>query len=239
MPFLAGLGPLATILGLGGAAAGVAGSALSNTAGARTGTEAASRTVTTPSELQPLQGDLLSQIQSRLTNPQAGIDPIRLAGRNVINRNYAGADQALRDKFLSANGASGKYGLAATGVENARAGALSGLEGDLASLSLGRQDNALSLGERLLSAGQGVSSTGTQTNPGSASGAALGSLGSSLGTLATLTTLNKLLSGGGSVGDIPGGAGSAGIGSGILDKLLGSSFPASAATPPFLPARGY
>lgn len=234
MPFLAGAGPL---LGLLGAGVGAVGSGLASRA--KTSTAAGTQTVTTPGELQPLQGDILEQLRKRMADPSQGTDAIRLAGRNRINQTFSGVDQALRDKFLTAGGASGKYGQAARGVEVGRGQALSGLEGDIASLIFGREDNTLNLSERLLASGQGRSTTGSETTPGNVAGATLGSLGSSLSTLSTLTTLNKLLSGagGGKVGDISGGAGSAGIGSGILDKLLGMGQPTYAGTPPFLPAQ--
>jgi hypothetical protein len=230
MPFL---GPALPYLAAG---VGAVGSGLASRAKTTKSASTSNATVTTPGELQPLQGDILEQLRKRLQDPSAGTAGVRQAGRNRINSSFRGADQALRDKFLSQGGASGKYGAAARGVETARAGALSGFEGDLASLILGREDNTLSLSQRLLQSGQGRSVTGTgeQTAPGNVAGAVTGSIGNSLGTLATLTTLNKLLSGGGgSVGDVAGGGYQhAGV-SGILDKILGTTQP-SIATPPFV-----
>jgi hypothetical protein len=213
------------------AGVGAVGSGLASRA--KTSTAAGTSTVTTPGELQPLQGDILEQLRRRLSDPSAGVAPIRAAGRTRINSAFSGADQALRDKFLTSGGASGKYGMGARKTENARAGALSGFEGDLASLILGRDDNTLSLSERLLQQGQGRSTTGTETQPGNVAGATLGSLGSSLGTLATLTTLNKLLSGAG--GGKVGGPSFGGTGiEGVLDQILNAGPQQSIATPPFV-----
>jgi hypothetical protein len=203
---------------------------------AKTSTAAGTQTVTTPGELQPLQGDILSQLRERMADPSAGTAPIRAAGRTRINSAFSGADQALRDKFLTSGGASGKYGMGARKTENARAGALAGFEGDIASLIFGRQDNTLSLAERLLQSGQGRSTTGTETQPGNVAGAVMGSLGGSLGQLATLTTLNKLLSGAG--GGSVGGPSFGGTGiEGVLDSILKMSPQQSIATPPFVGAR--
>jgi hypothetical protein len=229
MPFLAPALPLIAA-GVGAAASGLS-------SRAKTQNTTANTTVTTPGELQPLQGGILEQLMKRLSDPSAGIQPIRAAGRNRINQGFSGVDQALRDKFLSSGvgGKSGKYGAGARATENARQGAFAGFEGDLAKLQLDREDNTLSLSQRLLGQGQGRSSTGTDTTPGNVAGATLGSLGSSLGTLATLTTLNKLLTGGG--GKVGTGGLSPGTGlNGVLDSILGNGggAPTSVRTPPFV-----
>ncbi len=177
------------------AGVGAAGSGLASRE--KTSKQSSTSTVTTPDQYQPLQSGLIEDLMRRLADPSAGTDPVRIAGRNRINANFAGADQAVRDKLLTSGGQSGKYGAGIRRTENARAGALSGFEGDIASLILGRQDNTQSLAQRLLQSGQGRTTDGTSTEPGNVAGAVFGSLGSSLGTLSTLSTLSKLLSGGG------------------------------------------
>jgi hypothetical protein len=210
MPWLAG-GLLAS------AGLGAVGSFLSNkpkttkttqeSSGTSSSSGAGSSVRTLPGELKPLQGGLIDQLMASLQDPSAGTSGIRLAGRNAINQSYAGADQALRDKFLSSNGTSGKYGTAQRKLEGSRAGSLGGFEGDMASLVLGQRNNNMSLIERLLQQSGGVDTTnssdssqsskgsGTNTSPDNSMGAMLGSAGNSLSSLTTLMTLNKLLSG--------------------------------------------
>lgn len=194
MPFLA---PFAAPLIAGGV--GAIGSALGSRGSTSKSTSTSTSSVNTPDSVAPLQQSLIDMLMKRMQDPTQGTDPVRLAGRNQINANFEGVDQAVRDKFGTSGGKSGKVGAGIRKTENARGTALSGFDGDIASLILGRQDNTLSLSEQLLRSMQGTTTTGsgTQTNPGNVAGAGLGSLGSSLGTLSTLSTLSKLLSGGG------------------------------------------
>lgn len=179
--------PTAAILGL-TAAGSLAGGLLNRP---KTTTQNSSMTRTTPTYLAPLEGGLLQQLTQRMSDPTAGTESIRLAGRNAINQNYAGADQALRDKLLATgDGTSGKYGTAQRNLESSRASSLSGFEGDIASLILGQQNNTLSLAERLLQQGQGTNTTGSSTDPGNIAG---GAVQGGLGVLSSLLTLNQFL----------------------------------------------
>lgn len=171
-------------------------------------------TPTLAPEYQPLQAELLERIKRMLLDPNAGTEPLRLDARNKVNANYDGVDQALRDRLLgSGGGRSGKFGAATRRTELARIGGLSDLEGTFAGLRLGRQDQAISMAERLLLQGRGENRTGTAsgeqvgTQPGNMAGGALAGLGQGLGSLTTLMTLDKLLKGS---GGRYGGYGSAG-----------------------------
>lgn len=195
MPFLAAPAALPLI----SAGVGALGSIFGSKSNTSKSTSTSSTAVNTPDSVKPLQDSLIQTLLARMQDPTQGTDPVRIAGRNRINANFEGADQAVRDKFATSGGKSGKTGMGYRKTENSRAAALSGFDGDIASLILGRQDNTLSLSEQLMRSMQGSTTTGsgTQTNPGNPAGAGLGSLGSSLGTLSTLSTLSKLLSGGG------------------------------------------
>lgn len=149
-------------------------------------------TRTTPDALQPLQGDILEQLRRRMQDPSAGIAPLRTAARNNVNANYAGFDQALRDRYATSGGESGKLGTATRQGELSRISSLSSIEPQFAGMILDQGNNNLSLAQRFLQAGQGsnVNSTGKTSSGGGIGGAVSGGLQ----TLATLFTLNKRLS---------------------------------------------
>lgn len=160
-------------------------------------TSTSSSTPTTPDYLQPLQGDITSQLQKRLMDPSAGVAPLRAGARNAVNDNFDGADQGLRDRLLAggAGGSSGKFGLATAKTNLSRISSLSSLEPQFAGLTLNQGNNNMSLAQQFLRSGQGRSGTGTQVqDPG---------IGGALTSLASLMFLGGGGGGGGgSVGDI-------------------------------------
>jgi hypothetical protein len=148
-----------------------------------------------------------------LTDPGAGLAPIRTGIRAGVNREFSGLDKVLRNKFLSSGGGrSGKFGRATREGEVARLGKLSDVEGIMAQMLLEQQERGASLSERLLSQNFGSdfsttsdstqfgSSTGTNVAPGSALGSGLAT---GADTAMTLWLMNKLLKGDGGGGPTP------------------------------------
>lgn len=190
MPFL-GAAMVPVISGLLGVGSAVAGG-LANRSSRSTFSQATTPTLSP--ELQGLQTNLTKSLQDRLANPGASLEPLRLNARNAVNRNFAGYDQALRDRLLaSGGGRSGKLGAATRAGELARIGGLSDLEGEFARLVAGREDSTAGLAERLLAGARGSSTSGSQTLPGNVAG---GALNSGLSTLSFFTALDRLLRGG-------------------------------------------
>lgn len=153
-------------------------------------------------EQEPLLGTLASRATELLTNPGAGLGPIRLARRNQVNADFAGIEDTLADRMLAHGGrASGKFGRAVREANVARLGALSGVDADLARTVLEQQERGSNLMERLLAMAfddevgtSGTSSmSGTNVLPGSM---AAGGVNAGLETLTALMAINRLLQGG-------------------------------------------
>lgn len=186
------IGTTAAMLGLAGA--GALSGILGNRKSARTGTQASStRRVLTPQQQRVM--DLLEQQGTRLAEfPTADIQPLKAGAREGVNLNFAGLDEALRQRFLSHGGKSGKYGQAAIQGEVARMGKLGEVETDFAKLALAERDKGFSLLDRLLSMNMGQETEGEYMQPGSM---LAGGFNSGIETLTTLLTLNRFLGGGG------------------------------------------
>lgn len=198
-------------MGIGSAVAG----GLANTRSSRTAPFESNQTQTrrstsrTSRTLLPTQTQAMGQLSDLsaklLTDPAAGTQPLMDQARGNVNASYDGVTEAIRSKLLASGvNASGKLGKATTQTELSRVGALSGLEGDFASLILKRQDQGASLAERLLSMNFGSESTdedsgssrswGFNTQPGNA---AAGAIGGGLSGLMGMLTLDRLLRAGG------------------------------------------
>lgn len=187
---------------------------LANTEAARTSRSSSSgtnstagsstrRRILTPGQ-ESLNSTLTGTALDRIENPAAAVAPLRVATRENINANFAGVPDALRAKYGTTGGASGKLGRAARESEIARAGALSGADSDFNRLILQLQDSGIGLGERLLSQNFGEEATNTgstaysqhgqQVAPGSA---AAGALTGGLQMFSNLLALQAVLKGGG------------------------------------------
>lgn len=140
---------------------------------------------------QILESAVGGKLQKRLADPTAGLEPVRTAGRNKINAGFAGAPDALREKFLTGGGtASGRLDRAGRDMEVGRVGALSNFEGDFAKMILQREDDTLGLSERMLANPAGERVSGTTTGPSNVAG---GAVSGGLETASLLYSLNKLL----------------------------------------------
>lgn len=233
MPFLAPLIPLigsglgaigsAAIPGLTGGAAtalgggllggNVAAGVLGGRKSARTGTfdrtTTRSGTSTRTRTLRPEQEESigwLRDIASKLlTDPSAGLEPLKVGARGAVNRRYAGAPQSLADKMLTHGQKSGKFGRGMRMMEMGRLGELSALEPEFARMILEQQEQGVGIAERLLSQDFGGTVTtsgtdrsyGTETFPGSMLGSGIGH---GVEGLMSLLMINRMLQGSGSGG---------------------------------------
>lgn len=147
-----------------------------------------------------LLGGLMEQY---VGNPQAYIEPIRMAQREAVNQNFAGADTTLRERYArGAGGASGKFGTAARQVDLARRSALTGVDTDALMKILDIQQGGAGIAQYLLGQTFGTTTSGTENRQYSSSGTSNqpgnmlgGGLSGGLGTLSSLIGLNKILGG--------------------------------------------
>lgn len=190
-----------------GAGTSIAGSALSGKP--KTNTQTNSTTPTLTPQMQALMDQLSKFSSDSISNPSAGLAPIKNAAVDNVNRNYMSVAPRLNKSFASRGyGSSGGLGDAMLQTEFARGGDLSKLEGDFADRAISRQNFGAGLGESLLSFGRGATSTGTSTGPDTSLSNGLLSGGNALENLSRLLMLSNVLKGGGSgAGQQPAGTG--------------------------------
>lgn len=129
-----------------------------------------------------------------MTDPSAGLAPIRQAGLDNINRAYMGISSRLGSQFASRGyGSSGDFGSSLYNTEYQRGGAISGLEGQLAQMANSNRQNGASLSEQLLNLTRGSTTTGT--GPSTALSDGFQSAGNGLNNISTLLTLSQALKG--------------------------------------------
>jgi hypothetical protein len=168
---------------------------------------------------------LANYSQNSVNNPTAALSPIRNAGLQGINQQYAAVpDQVARSMASRGYGSSGAMGNAMFNTNLARAGSVAGLEGQLAQMGLQNQQFGASLGNQLLNTGKGSASDaygttwnkgtgmGTSTTPNTSLASGLLGAGSALGNLGNLAGLYGLLN---SMGGVGGGGGILGTGGGL------------------------
>ena len=177
------------------AAALIGGSALSGILGNRSkkSTQTSSSTrkrILTPVQ-QNIEGQLGSLLSRRLTDPGAGLEPIRTAARETVNQGYSGAVDTILSKLLSSGQrSSGKAGRAVMETELSRLRDLGGVDSMIAKMMLDREDRTASLAEQLLGINFGEESTGTgsATTPENMLG---GGVGAGMETASLLYAMDK------------------------------------------------
>jgi hypothetical protein len=158
----------------------------------------------------------MERISRLMTEPAAGLAPIRTAMRGNVNARYSALPDTLATKMLAHGGArSGKFGTAMRQSEMARLGELGDVESTIAQMILDQQQEGASLAERLLSQnfGQTTETTGRTDEtsrtilPGSAAaGGIVGGLQGMNTALIQYMMLNRLLGGSRSPGQAWSGA---------------------------------
>jgi hypothetical protein len=179
---------ISAAIGGGSAAAG----ALSNTKKARTSTQ----DQTTSRVMRPEQEAAMQVIQQtiqRLTgSPDAGLDPYRTAGVADINQQFAAAQPRLESSMAARGVRGGGLKKGSRQLELSRVNALGSFNNSVGQLALQRQDQGVSLAERLAAMNFGQRTQGTSVAPGSALGSGLSAgLGSGLESLGSLFALSK------------------------------------------------
>lgn len=200
MPFAAAAPIIASVIGAGGS---IAGSALSGKP--KTSTQTSSTTPTLTPQMQALMDQLAGYSTDSMNNPGAGLAPIKNAAIDNVNRNYMSVGSRLNKGFASRGyGSSGSLGDSMLQTEFARAGDLTGLEGQFADRAIGQKNFGASLGTQLLGFGRGSSSEGSSTGPDMSMSNGLLSGGNALENLSRLLMLGNVLKGGGgsSVGNM-------------------------------------
>ncbi len=205
MPQLA-IGPAMLISGLIGGGASIAGSALSGKQ--KTQTQTSTSTPTYSPEMQALQKRLLDYSGGMMSNPSAGLEPMKTASSDRINRRYSAMPGKISQNMASRGyGSSGSFGNTMYQSEQARSGEMSDLDSLMTQLALGRQDQGATIGQNLLRMGQGTTSTGTGTQPGNMAANGLMSAGNGMENIATLLMMNKILKGDSGSMNVSGGGG--------------------------------
>lgn len=123
-------------------------------------------------EDEAFRGRVRSRLDQTLSDPGAGLQPLRTAAISGINRRYAEAPGVISQQL--ARRGYGKSGLAGDmmyRVESDRLRDLTSLEGMWAELLGNREMQGLSLAQQLL--GMSAGRTGTETIPGNVAGGAL------------------------------------------------------------------
>lgn len=161
------IGTTAAIL----AGLGAAGGALSNRS--KTSTSSQTTTPTLDPLLQPLQGAAIEEILRRMRSPGAGLQPLKTAAIDNINKTYSALPQRLTEQFASRGlNNSGLLGKSLQQAELGRAGEVAGLEGKFAGLELDQQSEIMRQILALLSQGRGSTTNATGTTPGNMLGGA-------------------------------------------------------------------
>lgn len=147
------------------------------------GTSNTSGTSTTARNLLPGQSasasDIFSVLHNYMMNPQAAVNPSRMAARDQVNRNYAGLADRVRQQFLTTGGgASGKAGQAQLQGELARSGEVANVDNAAAQQAAALPLTAAGLAEQFLGINLGQTTTGNEltntTNSGTSSGSSSG-----------------------------------------------------------------
>lgn len=144
------------------------------TAGNTSGTSSTGVTLTP--EMQQMMQMLQAYSSQSMTDPTAALAPIRNAGLQAINQSYAAVPGQVAQQMANRGyGSSGSMGDAQYKVGLARAGAASGLEGQLATQGIQIQQNGASLGQQLLNSLKGSTTSASGTTSGATSSNTSGS----------------------------------------------------------------
>src|ERR1035441_8254141 len=131
---------------------------------------ASSSTPTFSSGLQSLMDSLQGYSTQSMTNPSAQLAPIQSAGLDQINQQYATAPDTVSAQLASRGyGSSGLMGNSLVKVANAKAGAQSSFNGQLAGDAVQQSQFGANLANSLLNTGKGTSATTSGTSTGTTS----------------------------------------------------------------------
>ncbi len=119
--------------------------------------------------------DIFATLHRYLMDPQAAVNPARLAARNQVNQNYSGLADRVRQKFLTTGGGgSGKSGQAMLQGELGRTGALSTVDQAAQEQAATLPLTATQLAEAFLGINLGEKTDVNQQQSGTSSGSTSG-----------------------------------------------------------------
>lgn len=125
-----------------------------------------------PEQLQTAP-DIFATLHRYLMDPQAAVNPARMAGRAQVNQNYSGLADRVRQRFLTTGGGgSGKSGQAILAGETGRAGALADVDMAAQQQAAALPLTAAQLAEAFLGINMGskTNTSGAQTTSSSGTG---------------------------------------------------------------------
>lgn len=182
-------------------AAGIGGlsSVLGSVLSGKPKTTTTTMTPTWSPEMQGLESQLSNYSSGLMSDPSAGLSPIKTASQDAINRRYAAIPGKVSSSMAARGyGSSGNFGNTMYQTEFAREGDMSNLDSQIAQMMLAQKNQGASLSEQLLGMTRGTTTTGTTPNTSAADG--FMSAGNGLSNLSTIMMLNNILKPGGGGG---------------------------------------
>ena len=163
--------------------------------------------VTLSPQLQGLADSLLNYGSNLISNPMQSLQPIQNAALQNINQTYASVPNAVMTQMSQRGyGSSGTAGNAMYQANLARAGAVSNLQGQMATEAIQQQQFGANLSQSLLNSLKGSSTTTSANGTSSSSGSEtdvtpgqspLGALANLFGVVTGMGGLGQLFGGGG------------------------------------------
>jgi hypothetical protein len=174
------------------AAGSIGASVLGSILSSRKKTTKTSSTPTYTPEMKALQERLLGYSGDLMTNPGKGLQPIKTASADRINRRYQTMPGKISQNMASRGyGSSGDMGNTMFQTEFARSGEMSDLDSLMSQLMLDQQNKGATIGQNLLRMGQGSEGEGTQ--PGNMAANGLMSAGNGMENIASMLMMSKIL----------------------------------------------
>lgn len=193
---------------VGAAAIGGVSSILGGLLAGRPKTSTSTTTPTWTPAMQTLQGQLANYSSGLMTDPSAGVAPMRTTAEDDLNRRYAAMPGQISQQMAARGyGSSGSFGNTMYQSGYQRSGQMSDLDSQFAQMILNQKNKGADLSSQLLNMTRGSTSTGT--TPDTSMPDAFMSAGNGLSNISTLFALSKLMKGGGL-----GGGGGSGLGGG-------------------------
>lgn len=119
---------------------------------------------TLSSEQAAIQPSIYSVLQNYMMNPQAAVNPARMAARNQVNNDYSGLADQVRQQFMTTGGgSSGKAGQAQLQGDIGQAGALANVDNSAAQQAAALPLTAEQLAAQFLGINMGQTSSGSAT----------------------------------------------------------------------------
>lgn len=132
--------------------------------GSTTGQQQGQVSKTLSAEQAAIQPSIFRTLQNYMLNPQAAINPARMAARNQVNNDYSGLANQVRQQFLTTGGgASGKAGEAQLQGSLGQAGALANVDSAAAQQAAALPLTAEQLAAQFLGINMGQTSSGTES----------------------------------------------------------------------------